>query len=138
MGKLFGNMWSSVNNHYGMTPLALTENPEVRKSSFNVLSVTPLLVNLFFEFFFCIGPTHPCLLTPVAYCPVTCMGGGDSSLSRYDRVQFDGSVTGLGGELLKTRLKLFSFGTCISNSERLGVESTSLAFVTFELFELAL
>jgi hypothetical protein len=52
MGKLFGNMWSSVSNHYGMTPLALTDNPEVRKSLFNVLSVIPLLVKFFVKLSF--------------------------------------------------------------------------------------
>ncbi len=49
MGKLFGNMWSSVSNHYGMTPLALTDNPEVWISSFNVLSVLPLFVKFLVE-----------------------------------------------------------------------------------------
>jgi hypothetical protein len=52
---------------------------------------------------------------------------------------FDGSVTGQGGELLKSQPELFMFGTCISSIERaFDVENIGLAFITFKLLEIYL
>jgi hypothetical protein len=52
--------------------------------------------------------------------------------------KFDGSVTGRGGELLKTQPKLFIFWTFISSIEQRSVlEINVLLAVVFELLKLA-